>query len=103
MLGGGLRQRDRPAPMGGIISIYQRLKSGAEFDRFGVKVCPAAAGDAAAIGRVASVVRNTLRVGDVFVGGVLCTLSAWVMEFTFTWLGLEPGRKLQLPLGLLLW
>ena len=39
----------------------------------------------------------------MFVGGVLSTLSAWAMELTSAWLGLEPGRKLLLPLGLLLW
>src|SRR5450631_4528204 len=39
-------------------------------------------------------------IADVFVGGVLCTLSAWVMEAGSLWLGLEPGRKLALPLGL---
>jgi hypothetical protein len=33
----GLRQRTRPAPLRDVISIYQRLKSGAEFDQFGVK------------------------------------------------------------------
>ena len=39
----------------------------------------------------------------VFVGGVLCTLSAWVMGFISPlWFGLEPGRKCNLPLGLLL-
>jgi hypothetical protein len=37
----------------------------------------------------------------VFVGGVLSTLSAWVIRFTPSWLGLEPGRKMRLPLGLL--
>jgi hypothetical protein len=37
----------------------------------------------------------------VFVGGVLCTLSAWVIGFLSLWFGLEPGRKLTLPLGLL--
>src|ERR1700675_1042104 len=39
---------------------------------------------------------------DVFVGGVLCTLSALAMGGPPVWLGLEPGRKLLLPLGLLL-
>ena len=39
---------------------------------------------------------------DVFVGGVLSTLSAWVIGFGSLWLGLEPGRKVTLPLGLLL-
>ena len=39
---------------------------------------------------------------DVFVGGVLSTLSAWVIGGLSLWLGLEPGRKLTLPLGLLL-
>jgi hypothetical protein len=39
----------------------------------------------------------------VFVGGVLCTQSAWVIGGLSLWLGLEPGRKLQLPLGLLFW
>jgi hypothetical protein len=40
----------------------------------------------------------------VFVGGVLCTQSAWVIGFhSPLWLGLEPGRKFALPLGLLLW
>jgi hypothetical protein len=42
-------------------------------------------------------------IADVFVGGVLSTLSAWVMEAGSLWLGLEPGRKVTLPLGLLLW
>jgi hypothetical protein len=42
-------------------------------------------------------------IADVFVGGVLSTLSAWVIWVRSPfWLGLEPGRKLQLPLGLLL-
>jgi hypothetical protein len=41
-------------------------------------------------------------IADVFVGGVLSMLSAWVTELTSAWLGLEPGRKLTLPLGLLL-
>jgi len=38
----------------------------------------------------------------VFVGGVLSTLSAWVIGFLSLWLGLEPGRKRELPLGLFL-
>jgi hypothetical protein len=33
--------------------------------------------------------------------GVLCTLSAWGMFLSLSCRGLEPGRKLQLPLGLL--
>jgi hypothetical protein len=37
MLRVGLRQRTRPTPLRDVISIYQRLKSGAEFDQFGVK------------------------------------------------------------------
>ena len=37
----------------------------------------------------------------VFVGGVLSTRVAWVMVYPFDWLGLEPGRKFALPLGLL--
>jgi hypothetical protein len=37
MLGVGSRQRARPTPLRDVISIYQRLKSGAEFDQFGVK------------------------------------------------------------------
>jgi hypothetical protein len=36
----------------------------------------------------------------VFAGGVLCTLSAWIIGFA-SWL--EPGRKFALPLGLLFW
>jgi hypothetical protein len=63
----------------------------------------------------AATVRNRSRVGsrggniigwsiaDVFVGGVLSTLSAWVIGGLSLWLGLEPGRKFALPLGLLLW
>jgi hypothetical protein len=40
-------------------------------------------------------------IANVFVGGVLSTLSAWVIwNCGPFWLGLEPGRKLQLPLGL---
>jgi hypothetical protein len=41
--------------------------------------------------------RKRRRVGaaGAFVGGVLCTLSAWVMDFLPSWLGLEPGRKLM--------
>jgi hypothetical protein len=31
----------------------------------------------------------------VFVGGVLSTLSAWVIGGLSLWLGLEPGRKSQ--------
>src|SRR5216684_1020329 len=43
-------------------------------------------------------------IADVFVGGVLCTRSAWVIWVRSPlWLGLEPGRKRELPLGLLLW
>jgi uncharacterized membrane protein len=39
----------------------------------------------------------------VFVGGVLSTLSAWVIGGLSLWLGLEPRRKTEaLPLGLLL-
>jgi hypothetical protein len=39
---------------------------------------------------------------DVFVGGVLCTLSALDHGIKPpSWFGLEPGRKFQLPLGLL--
>jgi hypothetical protein len=39
----------------------------------------------------------------VFGGGVLSTLSAWVIWVRSPfWLGLEPGRKFQLPLGLIL-
>jgi hypothetical protein len=38
---------------------------------------------------------------DVFVRGVLSTLSAWVIGGLSLWLGLEPGRKRELPLGLL--
>jgi hypothetical protein len=37
----------------------------------------------------------------MFVGVVLCTLLAWSIGLTSVWFGLEPGRKLQLPLGLL--
>jgi hypothetical protein len=39
---------------------------------------------------------------DVFAGGVLCTLSAWVIGLMSSWLGLEPGRKFALPSGLLI-
>ena len=35
-------------------------------------------------------------------GGVLSTRSASIMEIGPSWLGLEPGRKFTLPLGLLL-
>ena len=42
------------------------------------------------------------RLAFVFVNGVLYTLSAWVMVLSLPWSGLEPGRKLPLPLGLLL-
>ena len=35
------------------------------------------------------------RLTDVFAGGVLCTLSAWVIWRAPSWLGLEPGRKVQ--------
>lgn len=39
----------------------------------------------------------------VFIGCVLCTQSAWVMwNKPLHGFGLEPGRKLPLPLGLLL-
>jgi hypothetical protein len=37
LFGVNLRQRGRPTPVRDIISIYQRLKSGAEFDQFGVR------------------------------------------------------------------
>jgi hypothetical protein len=37
----------------------------------------------------------------MFVGGMLCMRSAWVIGFASSWLGLEPGRKFSLPLGLL--
>jgi hypothetical protein len=37
---------------------------------------------------------------DVFMGGVIYTRVALAMELTSAWLGLEPGRKFQLPLGL---
>ena len=43
--------------------------------------------------------RRVVSIG-VFVGGVLCTRSAWVIWIPSFWLGLEPGRKLALPLGL---
>ena len=46
---------------------------------------------------------STMLFADVFVGGVLCTLSAWVIGLPSLWLGLEPGRKFELPLGLLFW
>jgi hypothetical protein len=36
----------------------------------------------------------------VFVGGGLCTRSAWVMDFSVLWLGLGPARSLNLPVGL---
>src|SRR5215208_4199731 len=53
-------------------------------------------------------VRNPRRDGlsgsaDVLVGGVLRRVSARVMMGRILWLGLEPGRKFALPLGLLLW
>src|SRR6266851_10228462 len=50
----------------------------------------------------AATVRNRRRVGStgVFVGGVLSTLSAWVIGGLSLWLGLEPGRKLQPSLRL---
>ncbi len=35
------------------------------------------------------------RSGDVFVGGVLNTLSAWVIGFASSWLALMPRRKLR--------
>jgi hypothetical protein len=38
-------------------------------------------------------VGSTGLIADVFVGGVLSTLSAWVIGFLSLWLGLEPGRK----------
>jgi hypothetical protein len=41
------------------------------------------------------------RLQTCFVGGVLSTRSAWVIGGLSFWLGLEPGRKLLLPLGLL--
>src|ERR1700730_1238397 len=61
----------------------------------------------------AATARNRRRVGsrggnimgwsiaDVFVGGVLSTLSAWSWDLRPSWLGLEPGWKFQLPLGLI--
>jgi len=41
-------------------------------------------------------------IADVFVGGVIYTRVALAMELTSAWLGLEPRRKFQLPLGLFL-
>jgi hypothetical protein len=55
---------------------------------------------------IAATVRNRRRVVStgVFVGGVLSTQSAWVIWVRSPyWLGLEPGRKRELPLGLLFW
>ena len=46
-----------------------------------------------------TVVRNS----DAVVRGVVLTLLALVMDLSPSWLGLEPGRKLQLPLGLPVW
>jgi len=71
-----------------VISIYQRLKSGAEFDQFGVDNWHRCRGDKTADPEElapAPMLIKRRRVGstgsaDVFVGGVLCTLSAWVME-----------------------
>jgi hypothetical protein len=37
MLGVGSHQRSGPTPLRDVISIYQRLKSGTEFDQLGVK------------------------------------------------------------------
>ena len=39
----------------------------------------------------------------VFVGGVLSTLSAWVIGGLSLWLGLEPGRKLRPSPRLAFW
>jgi hypothetical protein len=56
----------------------------------------------------AAIVRRRRRVGstgglilDAVIRGVLCTRVALAMELTPPlWLGLEPGRKFTLPLGL---
>jgi hypothetical protein len=85
-----LRQRGRPTPVRDIISIDQRLKSGAEFDQFGVGSWRGCRGDkppTLTILAPAAMLIKRRRVGsagsaDVFVGGVLCTLSAWVIWIT---------------------
>jgi hypothetical protein len=79
MLRVGLRQRTRPAPLRDVISIYQRLKSGAEFDQFGVKGLRGRSRCCGGHRQAAIVLMNARRVGDVLVGGVLCTRVAWVM------------------------
>jgi hypothetical protein len=53
-------------------------------------------------GYASGVRKEASRVADVFVGGVISTRLAWVMRMHPCWLGLEPGRKLRLPLGSLL-
>src|SRR5216684_412114 len=60
---------------------------------------------APAILPTAAVIRNRRRVVSkgASVGGVIYTRVALAMELTSAWLGLEPGRKRELPLGLLFW
>jgi hypothetical protein len=58
-----------------------------------MRVCVAAAGAAAAIGRAAIVLMNARRVGDVFVGGVLCTRVALAMGFDSFVVGVRAGAE----------
>ena len=114
VFGVSLRQRGRPTPVCDIISIDQRLKSGAEFDQFGVeglrgrgwrRQWQAGANGSAGGGHSSRLDEKPRRedlgvVADVFVGGVLSTRLAWAWKIS-PCSGLEPGRKLALPLGLL--
>jgi hypothetical protein len=108
-----LRQSRAPDPSPRIILVKQPFELCGELSQYGVKdgLGPAA-GIAAATASVPTLAalapaatarkrRRFVSIG-VFVGGVLSTRSARVIGGLSLWLGLEPGRKLTLPLGLLL-
>jgi hypothetical protein len=66
-----------------VISIYQRLKSGAEFDQFGIKGLRGRRCCCGDDRKGGDCIDERRRVGDVLVGGMLCMRSAWVIGFVF--------------------
>jgi hypothetical protein len=62
-------------------------------------MCEISSANCSRLSRVPSLVTDVqtlmMSIADVFVGGVLCTRSAWVIGGLSLWFGLEPGRKLD--------
>jgi hypothetical protein len=115
MLGVRLRQRRRPTPVCDVISIEQRLKSGAELDSVRRQNSPGprlvqAVADQRQLQRRRLLRQPLGRGSRVAKNWVWLQTCLWVACYargqpdpfglTSSWFGLEPGRKLVLPLGL---